>query len=108
MDTSVRLSGIVAKISADAMVDTGNGMATLWKYPSEMRDIIPMSRSISEDSPMPLDRLTVFDINKVMLPNGKTVSPLCECVTVEATVRHLSYGIMEAIKIVVLSTDTEN
>jgi hypothetical protein len=108
MSTSVRLSGIVAKISAEAMVDTGSGMATWWKYPCDMREIMPLTDLIRKDSPMPLYRLTVFDSTKLMLSNGKTPFPSCEYMTLDATVEHLSYGTMIASDVIVTGVATEN
>ena len=100
----MHVSGIIAKISADAMVDTGNGMATWWKYPCDMREIMPLTKLIKKDSPMPSYRLTVFDSTKLMLLNGKTPSPSCDYMVLEATVEHLSYGTMIASDVVVTGT----
>jgi hypothetical protein len=96
MNTELRISGIVANISAEAMVDTGNGMATLWNYPEGMKDIIPM----------PLSRLTVFDPADVMLENGKSIYPSSNDVEIRAVVRHLAYGIMQATFVTVTKVIT--
>lgn len=104
MDVEMKVHGIIAKISVDTMVDTGNGMAAWWKYPSEMRDIVPMARCISEDSPMSRDRLTVFDIDQVTTITGNPLDTQCEHVVVNAVISHLSYGTMQAREVVVIGT----
>ena len=91
MNVEIKVSGIVAKISAEAMVDTGNGMATLWNYPSDIKDVMPM----------PFTRLTVFDLADVMLENGKSVYPTTADVEVTALVSHLAYGVMKARHVVI-------
>lgn len=98
------VSNVTAKISISAMMETGSGMGTLWKYSPEIRSIIPMARNISEDSPVSLERLTVFDINKVLLPEGHTLSSTDEYVKIEADVEHLSYGIMRASNVKIIRT----
>lgn len=103
----MRVSGIIAKISVDAMVDTGNGMATWWKYPYDIREIMPLTKLINKDDPMPLYRLTVFDSTKLMLSNGKTPFPSCEYMILDATVEHMSYGTMIARDVVVTGTVTD-
>lgn len=90
------------------MVDTGNGMATWWKYPCDMKEIMPLAKLIEKDSPMPFYRLTVFDSAKLMLSNGKTPSPSCDYMILDATVEHLSYGTMLATNIVITGVAADN
>lgn len=86
------ITGIVARLSADDLLDTGNGMATLWEYPEDASDVVRK----------PLTRLTVFDIGAVVCINTKSKEP-CKRAIVEAIVSHHAYGVMKAVSVNVVS-----
>ena len=82
---NTHVTGIVAKLSSDDLLETGKGAGTLWEYPESAGNIMAL----------PLTRLTVFDMNSITVSEEVSKGP-CKLAVVDATVWHCGYGIMKA------------
>lgn len=89
---NTHVTGIVAKLSNDDVLETGKGAGTLWEYPESAKNIMAL----------PLTRLTVFDMDSVTTSMEVSAEPY-KLAIVEATVWHCGYGIMKATSVNVVS-----